>query len=262
MDCHEARQWLDADDVPAEVAREVAAHRRVCGDCDRALAASEGMMRAVEELPVPTLPDEYWEAYASRLGERLARTDGISARPKPARRVALASALAAAAVLVLAVGLRPLFRGKPDDASPHDASPANRELALIEDKIRRTENRINTMLAAQRRTRLSRRLQQLAGRPTPIEAVNRQLDRAALVSVYRADQLAADRRSRVEAIRAYRMVVKHFPRTHWADVAKARLEALESPKGGMNDENPHDTDNLLGCRPGSGPLCGTGNHPC
>jgi hypothetical protein len=62
---------------------------------------------------------------------------------------------------------------------------------------------------------------------SPAADMHFQRDRAALILVYEADRLAREDQ-RTTAIATYRRAIELFPQTHWADVARRRLQDMQT----------------------------------
>jgi hypothetical protein len=58
--------------------------------------------------------------------------------------------------------------------------------------------------------------------------LQRQRDEAALSLIYQAETLAPVPAQRPAAVALYQKAIDLFPQTHWASLAKQRIEALQS----------------------------------
>jgi len=65
----------------------------------------------------------------------------------------------------------------------------------------------------------------------PVEAVRRQVDRSAYLILLRADRLYQVTGRRDAAIATYQQVIKTFPQTRWAEVARQRESTLQQQTG-------------------------------
>jgi len=90
--------------------------------------------------------------------------------------------------------------------------------------------------AADRLLALERRRRRLnsTGRMRPggrIEEMRRQLDRAAFLTLRRAEMLLSEIGNKPGAMAAYQQVVEMFPGTPWADIARQRQSILRDKTG-------------------------------
>ena len=90
--------------------------------------------------------------------------------------------------------------------------------------------------AADRLLALERRRRRLTsrGRMRPggrIEEMRRQLDRAAFLTLRRAEMLLSEVGNKPGAMAAYQQVVEMFPGTPWADIARQRQSILRDKTG-------------------------------
>lgn len=87
---------------------------------------------------------------------------------------------------------------------------------------------------ANRHAQIADRLMQLEVASAPSDAADvqrdlqRQRDEAALSLIYQAETLAPVPAQRPAAVALYQKAIDLFPQTHWASVAKQRIEALQS----------------------------------
>ncbi len=87
---------------------------------------------------------------------------------------------------------------------------------------------------ANRHAEIADRLMQIEVIPTPSDAADvqrdlqRQRDEAALSLIYQAETLAPVPAQRPAAVALYKKAIDLFPQTHWASLAKQRIEALQS----------------------------------
>ena len=138
------------DDADRTTRGEVEAHVAVCGECRDALAELCRVLEAASALEVPERPPDYGAAVWARLAPQLSDPAGLTPRfHAPARMAAWRPWLAAAAVLLLAIGAFLIGRWtRPSQAPVQTAtgpvSPAAtiRErvvLAALSDHLDRTE---------------------------------------------------------------------------------------------------------------------------
>ena len=87
---------------------------------------------------------------------------------------------------------------------------------------------------ANRHAQIADRLMQLEVVPAPSDSADvqrdlqRQRDEAALSLIYQAETLAPIPAQRPAAVALYQKAIDLFPQTHWASLAKQRIEALQS----------------------------------
>ena len=101
--------FVDAE-LPAEVARVVAAHVASCAACAEAVAAYRRLDAAMREAEAPPVADEEWAAAWAAIGDRTGTTVEREWVPAAAdaswrERVSRLRWVAAAAVVALAIGL-------------------------------------------------------------------------------------------------------------------------------------------------------------
>ena len=135
----------------------------------------------------------------------------------------LAYPAAAAAVVILAVGIRSYLNQEPA------------ENVSIESKIKQiqasTDQAINLideiLKEEERQKRLSKLEAELASIPDPIEQINEQLDRTAFILVYSAD-MYKELNLTDSAVETYKRVILLFPDNQWAKFARERLEDIKN----------------------------------
>lgn len=151
--------------------------------------------------------------------------------------VRLASPVAAAAVLLLAVGLWNHVIRTPDGNDERE------KIASLEAQVKqlaaRTDaalNLIHEVLEEERRQqRLDELEAQLASIGDPIEEMREQVDKTAFILVYQADRLYKELNQTDSAIENYNRVIKLFPENRWAKVARQRLDEIENRKSDKSD---------------------------
>jgi tetratricopeptide (TPR) repeat protein len=144
----------------------------------------------------------------------------------------LAAPLAAAAVLMVAVGILALRFGS---AGPTEEQ---KKIALLESQVKQLRARadaafnfIQQVLDEERRQdHLDKLEAQLASIPDPLEEVQKQVDKTAFILVYQADRLYLELNQTDSAVENYKRVIKLFPENKWAKVARQRLEEIGNKK--------------------------------
>ena len=74
--------------------------------------------------------------------------------------------------------------------------------------------------------RLAELERQLAAIPDPVAEIQRQMDKAAYTMVYHADRKYNQINLKDSAIQDYQRVVKLYPQTRWAEVARNKLSEI------------------------------------
>ncbi len=178
-----------------------------------------------------------------KLKNLLEKADQTAGRPKPiqvdlsvirrraSRRhlVNIAAPLAAAAVLLIAVGIWNLPTKTPE------AIPEQDKTASLESQIKRLQastdaaiNLIHEVLEEERQqNRLEKLEAQLASIPDSLEEVQQQVDKTAFILVYQADRMYRELNQTESAVETYKRVIKLFPENQWAQVARERLAQIE-----------------------------------
>jgi len=153
----------------------------------------------------------------------------------------LLAGLSAAAVLVLAAGfwtIRPRGSIEPIDESAGRVTAMDPDVAEMSDterlfeisRLHREAALCQTVLErTQALLEQQRRVVKLKGTPLPdtVANVRREADKAAYVIVAQADRMCRQRQLCKSAAVKYRRVVKLFPESPWAEVARGRLDELE-----------------------------------
>lgn len=184
------------------------------------------------DLPAPPAPGGSAGSFAAGVRRR-------HARRRRARRVAASASLAAALVLATTVVL--VRRSSPPaersvasiGEPPAPAAPGLAPAAVPPADVLSMDNvvaAIHERTAERLMASAARRGAALGARPRAGVAatdVQRERDRAALILVYDADRQARENRA-ADAIAAYRRAIELFPQTHWAEVARRRLQAMQS----------------------------------
>ncbi len=173
---------------------------------------------------------------ADRLAGRHARfrvePSEIRRRAKCRRIVHIAGPVAAAAVVLIAVGI---WR-QADNVSKQ--TNEQKKIIAIEDKVRQLQAStdaavalIHEVLEAERRQQRLEELEaELASIPDPLEEIEKQVDKTAFILVYQADRLYRELNETQSAIETYKRVIKLFPKNQGATIARERLSEIEGRK--------------------------------
>jgi tetratricopeptide (TPR) repeat protein len=184
----------------------------------------------------------------SRLLQKADRTAGPPAevhvslaalRRRAIRRtfVRLASPLAAAAILLLAVGLWNHAVRTPDgNGGPEKIASLEARVKELAARTDAALNLIQQVLEDERRQqRLDELEAQLASIPDPLEELQKQVDKTAFILVYQADRLYKELNQTDSAVENYNRVIELFPENRWAKVARQRLKEIENGKSDKSD---------------------------
>jgi uncharacterized protein YoxC len=161
----------------------------------------------------------------------------IHNRAKRRRIVNITGPVAAAAVLMVALGLWSAT------LRTTGTMPEQNKIASLENQVKQLQAQtdaamrlIQEMLEKERRQqRLDELEAELASISDPLEQMQKQVDKAAFILVYQADRLYRELNQTNSAIEAYNRVIRLFPENQWAQVAKQRLEEIENRKSNKTD---------------------------
>jgi hypothetical protein len=162
----------------------------------------------------------------------------LEARFRRLRRRSRGWLWAAAAAVAIAAGLglwasrrrptttdEPLVRevaGDPDEK----ADRLRDEMARLEAEVKLRMTVVRHMLALEAALDRRDELRRVRARLDAAERIAREIDEAAGVIVYDADRTGRQEGGRESAIAAYRDVIRLFPRTRWAELARKRLNEI------------------------------------
>ena len=105
------------------------------------------------------------------------------------------------------------------------------ELKHLQAKTDAVLNLVQQVLEEERQTERLNELQAtLASIPDPIEETQRQVDKTAFILVYQADRLYRQSNQTDSAVQTYNQVIKLFPQTRWAEVARQHLSEIKNKK--------------------------------
>ncbi len=160
-----------------------------------------------------------------------ARVDLSAVRRRANRRslASLTGPIAAAAVLLIALGIWSLAIKKPERAHKQE------RIMALETQIKQLQASTDAALALihevledeRRQSRLEELEAQLASIPDPLEEIRKQVDKTAFILVYQADRLYRELNETESAVETYNRVIELFPRNQWATVARQRLSEIE-----------------------------------
>lgn len=168
--------------------------------------------------------------------------DRVRCRARRQRSLHAVGGTAAAAVIVLAVGVWWLTSpGGPTAEAPVVArsQPATQdEVAQLRAEIAALRQEADAALALARQLAAERQrqdqmaaLQRVIDGPDAVDEVRREMDQAAFTIVYQADRMLRELNLPESAIESYRQAIRLFPDSPSAEVARQRLAELETLKG-------------------------------
>ncbi len=173
---------------------------------------------------------------ADRMAGRPARVgvdlSTVRRRANRRRLASLVGPVAAAAVLMIALGLWSLAIRTPEPKGEQ------RKIASLETQIKQLQASTDAALALihevledERRQSLLDKLEaELASIPDPLEEIRKRVDKTAFILVYQADRLYRELNEAESAVETYNRVIRLFPRNQSATVARQRLLEIENTK--------------------------------
>ena len=105
-------------------------------------------------------------------------------------------------------------------------------MARLDDEARLHAQTAELLWAAEDRALRIRHVNDVLARVDPLEVVEMQREKAALIVVEQAQRLDVELGLKAEARRGYEQAIRFFPNTRWAIMARQRLERMESGKEG------------------------------
>jgi len=143
------------------------------------------------------------------------------------KTVNLAARIAAAAVVVIALGIWGFTAKKARDQQRIVALEMQIEQLRVQTDA--TLNLIREVLDEERKQRHLQELQaQLASYSDPLQEIQKQVDKTAFILVYRADHIYRELNQKEAAIQAYNRVIELFPQSRWAEEARQRLSEIKN----------------------------------
>ncbi|MFC1766768.1 hypothetical protein ACFL6U_32425 [Planctomycetota bacterium] len=142
----------------------------------------------------------------------------------------------AALVVMLLLGLWTVWQPSSPQVS-NEEMQASARLVYVEQELAQLQDNVEDLLTSMRdMTQRQRQLeavaqvrQRLSSFPDPEAYVNEQIEQAARVWVVEADQLWQHPRQRPTALRLYRQVLKLYPQSQGARIARTRLRPKQHP---------------------------------
>lgn len=140
----------------------------------------------------------------------------------------IAGPLAAAAVILIAFGIWHVKTVKTTSDEQKMAS-LEAEIQQLQARTDATLKLIREVLDYEQKQRHLRELEaKLASIPDPLEEMQRQIDKTAFILVYQADHMYRELDQKDSAIRTYNRVIKLFPHSRSAELAKQRLSKIQN----------------------------------
>jgi tetratricopeptide (TPR) repeat protein len=151
--------------------------------------------------------------------------------------VRLTAPLAAAAVILIAVGIMNLATRTNEKIQDQEKIVSlERQLEQLQEKTDAAITLIQEVLVAEQKKQSLGELEaQLASIPDPLEEIQKQVDTTARILVYQADRLYSEFNRTDSAIETYYRVIKLSPESRWARTARQRLLEIESRKFNKKD---------------------------
>jgi CRISPR/Cas system CSM-associated protein Csm2 small subunit len=151
----------------------------------------------------------------------------IRRRANRRQTVNLASRIAAAAVVLFALGIWSYTAKKTRDQQRIVA--LEMQIKQLQTQTDATLNLIRDVLDEDRKQRhLNELRDQLASYSDPLEEIQKQVDKTAFILVYGANRMYRELDQKDSAIQAYNRVIELFPQSRWAEVARQRLSEIQN----------------------------------
>jgi tetratricopeptide (TPR) repeat protein len=159
------------------------------------------------------------------------------------RRAVSVTCRAAAALLILALAIWGLSDRSPEQtAKQAQIAALQAQVRLLQARSDATLKLVQEVLKSEREQGHLDELQaELADIPDPLEEIQKQVDKTAFTLVYHADRMYRELGQRRSAVQAYKRVIKLFPQTRSAEVARQRLSEIENEK----TETPNSEGDLI-----------------
>ena len=174
---------------------------------------------------------------AGRAAEVRVDLCGIRRRAHRRRFVNIVGPVATAAVLMVALGIWSVTLRTTQIIPEQDRIVSlEHQVKQLQARADAAMNLIQKMLEQERRQqRLDELEAELTSIPDPLEQIQKQVDKAAFTLVYQADRLYRELNQTDSAVETYNKVIRIFPENQWAQVARQRLEEIESKKSNKTE---------------------------
>jgi len=155
----------------------------------------------------------------------------VHRRANRRRIVSVATPIAAAAAILIAVGLYGFTLRAAKTAHQQKIASLETQIEQLQARADATYNLVQEVLDNERKQQRLDELQaQLASIPDPLEEIQKQVDKTAFNLVYQADRMYRELNLKSSAIQTYKRVIELFPETHSAEVARERLSEIQNIK--------------------------------
>jgi TolA-binding protein len=111
--------------------------------------------------------------------------------------------------------------------SPEEIDALKSQIAVLDAEARSARSVVDRLRRAERFAMLESEIAAVEPISAQDSTPSEQIERAAGIGITSADFLAGELNRRQEAAKSYRAVVKHFPQSRWASVARQRLSQMD-----------------------------------
>ena len=147
------------------------------------------------------------------------------------RLVRVAVPVAAVALVLIGIGLQQLVV-RQEAARAKQTAAIEMQVKQLTAQVDSALDLVAEVLENQRRQQRLEALEaKLAAIPDPLEEIQRQADKTAFVMVYQAEKMDKQLNLRDSAVRTYKQVIRLFPETQSAKVARERLAEMKDKNG-------------------------------
>jgi cell division protein FtsL len=147
------------------------------------------------------------------------------------RIISIATPVAAAAAILIAVGLYGFTLRAAKITHQQKIASLEMQIEQLQARADATYNLVQEVLDNEReQQRLDELKAQLASIPDPLEEIQKQVDTTAFNLVYQADRMYRELNLKSSAIQTYKRVIELFPKNQWAEVARERLSEIRNSK--------------------------------
>ncbi|MHC4456291.1 MAG: tetratricopeptide repeat protein [Planctomycetota bacterium] len=136
---------------------------------------------------------------------------------------------ATAAIILIAFGIWLLTTKTEIGQSPEKIASLEAQIQLLQARTDAALNLIQEVIENERKQRRLDELQaRLANIPDPLEEIQNQVEKTAFILVYQADRMHRELNQKDSAIQAYNQVIRLFPQTRSAEVARQKLSEIQN----------------------------------
>lgn len=166
----------------------------------------------------------------SAMPELAQRVRGLARRRRMVRAVGVVALIVVGAVVAMVQLNRPSAPLAQDPTI--DPSVADQRLAVLQTEAEYHSALAERMWEAETQARRVARAERIVATVSPLRQIEREMDRAAMLAIQDADRMLRELNQHEEAAAEYRRTIELFPQSHWAAVAKNRLERIRGGKEG------------------------------